>query len=219
MQSTVRNLWGCLSGRNALYHIAAIVITYVFVVTKIDWNFLILSQEYGPAAMLFAADLLGYLFPVAITGYFVYRGWRHRSVAARVIAQALAQSVILGVFVAGVYKSIAGRPSPPHHGVLIDISNEFNFGFMQENILGGWPSSHAAVAFALAFCLVTLFPKKKLMHIAVILLAGFIGLGVALGFHWLSELIAGTLIGITIGVTVGRSHRAELVAAKNTQKK
>ena len=114
----------------------------------------------------------------------------------------------MALLVSMALKTFSGRASPPHHTFGADLafaddSAAFKFGFMNEPILGGWPSSHATVAFAVAFALVSALPKMRGLYVASFILAVFIGVGVTLGFHWLSELVAGALIGAGIGLWAG----------------
>jgi membrane-associated phospholipid phosphatase len=100
-----------------------------------------------------------------------------------------------------------GRISPPHHGPFdVDISGAFQFGFMNYQIIGGWPSSHAMVMFALATCVYVLFPESRRLVIGAYLLAFFVGIGVTFGFHWLSEFIAGACFGVIVGRVVGEIY-------------
>ena len=89
------------------------------------------------------------------------------------IAWALAQSAILAYLVTSGCKAITGRRPPPFHGhverlaldgpALADSSHGFQFGFLRGGIFWGWPSGHTTVAFAMAVCLMTLYPKNRLI--------------------------------------------------------
>jgi membrane-associated phospholipid phosphatase len=188
--------------------IAAAILTALFVVLGLDWFYFVWIQNMHPFGPLMAADGLGYAFPfllplglIAAAGLRPGRGYFPAAIATLVAAGlAIAVSVAL--------KSLAGRASPPHHTfgadlALADNSAGFDFGFMNEAILGGWPSSHATVAFAATFALAAALPQARGLHYVNFALAAFIGVGVTLGFHWLSEFISGALIGTSIGIWVG----------------
>jgi membrane-associated phospholipid phosphatase len=87
---------------------------------------------------------------------------------------------------------------------MIDNSADFHFGFMQGEMLGGWPSSHATVAFAIASYIIAAHPKQPYVKPLMYGYSALIALGVAVGFHWLSEAIAGAMLGILIGTTVAK---------------
>jgi membrane-associated phospholipid phosphatase len=73
----------------------------------------------------------------------------------------------------------------------------------------GWPSSHTTVAFAMAACLITLYPGNKKLILFASLYAFYIGLGVSVTIHWFSEFVAGAIIGSVIGMVVGRSFKSK----------
>ena len=93
---------------------------------------------------------------------------------------------------------------------LTDSSHGFQLGFLKGGIFWGWPSSHATIAFAMSVCLITLFPKTKLMVALALIYALYVGLAVSVSIHWLSEFVAGAIIGSVIGRVVGASYRARL---------
>lgn len=63
-----------------------------------------------------------------------------------------------------------------------------------------FPSGHAATAFAAAWILAARFPRWRWPLLA---LASLVALSrVVLGAHWPSDIAAGALIGITVGITL-----------------
>ena len=91
--------------------------------------------------------------------------------------------------------------------MLIDNSNGFDFGFMNHHVIGGWPSSHTTIAFALAVALSLMLPKRWYVHTVLFGTALFIGIGVTFGYHWLSEFVAGACLGTAIGLVVGGHYK------------
>ena len=91
---------------------------------------------------------------------------------------------------------------------LTDTSHGFQFGFFKGGVFLGWPSSHTTVAFAMSVCLITLYPKNKLLTVLALIYAIYVGLGVSVSIHWLSEFVAGAIIGSVVGLAVGRSFRS-----------
>ena len=114
-------------------------------------------------------------------------------------------STVTAFFVSYLYKTLSGRTSPPFHELSINISNQFHFGFMQGEMIGGWPSSHTAIAFAIAFSFLVITPKWRKTSLLAGAFAIFVGFSESIGFHWLSEVISGAIIGSMIGYVVGKS--------------
>lgn len=123
-------------------------------------------------------------------------------------AWAVGQAAFIGWFISSCYKVLTGRDHLPHD-VATDTSRIFRFGFLRHGIFWGWPSSHTAVAFAMAFTVPALFPQKRWLGAAAILYALYIGVGVSMTIHWFSDFVAGTLIGTAIGRTVGKSFSVQ----------
>jgi hypothetical protein len=62
-------------------------------------------------------------------------------------------------------------------------------------------------AFAAAATIAGIYRDNIWVQIGAYSYAAFIGLGVSLNVHWASDVLAGLLIGIAIGRTVGDSFR------------
>jgi len=107
------------------------------------------------------------------------------------------------------YKVFTGRPSPLYFltATSADISKVFQFGFWRGGAFTGWPSSHTAAAFAIAVTVIILYPRNKLILTLAIVYAFFIGFGASISFHWLSDCVAGAIIGIVIGTVVGKAFK------------
>jgi membrane-associated phospholipid phosphatase len=84
------------------------------------------------------------------------------------------------------------------------------------NAVGGWPSSHTANAFAAAAVITEIYADSLFLKIFLYSYATLIGVGVTLNVHWVSEAIAGALIGYAVGKTVGRDFNRLL---HNTNRK
>lgn len=123
-------------------------------------------------------------------------------------ACAIGQAALIAWFISSCYKALTGRDPLPHT-IRTDTSHIFRFGFLRHGIFWGWPSSHTAVAFAMAVTLFILLPRKKRLGIAAIIYAFYIGVGVSMTIHWFSDFAAGVLIGTVIGLTVGKSFARE----------
>ncbi len=183
--------------------LCGVFVTYLCVTTGFDWWYFRFTWEYVPRAFLFIADGLVFLIPLlVILGLCIY-GKRKQNKHYTQAGISVGLAVLSGFIVSMGIKVFTGRISPPHHGPFdVDISGAFQFGFMEHHIMGGWPSSHATVMFALAACLCACFPQKLWMMIVVYALALFVGIGVTFGFHWFSEFLIGALLGYVVGKSV-----------------
>ncbi len=209
-----KNLIGIFSGRNLLWHLLAIVLTFIIVETGFDWKFFIYVAGVPWRIDFLPALMLGTILPFLVPLGFLLVSFILKNKKALRVGFAEAEAVISGLLIAGAYKAFTGRIQPPHHfhaGVfdaskLTDISHDFRFGFLRHGVFWGWPSSHTTLAFAMAVAICVVLPKNKTVHAIALLYALFVGIGVAVtGIHWFSEFIAGAIIGSVIGFVVGRS--------------
>jgi hypothetical protein len=221
---TLRRIFVGTSGKNLCAHLLAIGLTAACVVSGLDWQYFVFVSTYVPQAFLFIADIAGFLvpiiLPVALILFARYTKKMHAGKNAvgtgdvRNVGLHLGKAVVYAFCVSLFYKALSGRTSPPHHhgdgaqvGTLADTSADFHLGFMQGEMLGGWPSSHTTIACAMAAVVVASFPKRRIVHVAAYAYAAFIALGVSFGFHWLSEIVAGALIGTVVGREVMRGNK------------
>ena len=214
-----KNVIAIFSGRNFFYHVLAIVLTILIVVSGSDWAYYRSTRGEMFARLAFPAIMIGTILPVLGTLALIIIGTVRRNLRLITTAWALGQAGILGYLISICYKAFTGRIPPPFRGFrmsaqnlqsLNDTSHGFQLGFLKGGIFWGWPSSHTTVSFAMSVCLITLFPKNKKLVILALLYAFYVGLGVSVSIHWLSEFVAGAIIGSVIGVVVGRSFKTEL---------
>jgi hypothetical protein len=62
----------------------------------------------------------------------------------------------------------------------------------------------------MAFTLIGLFPKNKIIKLLSIIYAFYIGIGVSFSIHWLSDCVAGGIIGYVIGNVVAKNYERQL---------
>lgn len=186
-------------GRNIWAHVLAVCITGALVILGIDWNYFLYMHAHASPEILFLADLIGIVVPIALPAALVIEGRRRKDPRLERAGWMIAEAELAAFLIVLAYKSVAGRVSPPFFGPFVDASWEFNFGFLRESVYGGWPSSHTAVAFAAAASIAQLLHRHRLLRWSVFGYAAFIGLSEAIGFHWFSEVIAGALIGTVVG--------------------
>lgn len=186
--------------RHLVLLLLGVVLTYLCVASGFDWWYFLFAWEYVPRFVLFIADGLGFLIPFLVPlGLFVY-GKRKQNNRYTRAGMAVMLAALVGFISSMCIKVFTGRISPPHHGPFdIDISGAFQFGFMEYQIIGGWPSSHATVMFALTACLVACFPRKRFVAVCAYSAATFVGVGVTFGFHWFSEFLMGAVLGFVLG--------------------
>jgi hypothetical protein len=213
-----RNVMAIFSGRNLWWHALAIGLTLAIVSSGGDWAYYLSTRGELFLRLARPAIMLGTLLPVLGTLGILTVGEVRKNRRLITTAWALGQAAILGYCISCGYKAFTGRIPPPfrgfrmsaaNEGSLVDSSHGFQFGFLKGGIFWGWPSSHTTVTFAMAACLVALYPKNKILVLATALYALYIGLGVSVTIHWLSEFVAGAIIGSVIGTVVGGSFKTK----------
>lgn len=94
--------------------------------------------------------------------------------------------------------------------------NDFNFNPF--DIAGGlrWPSGHTASNIAIVSALVAFYPDEPWLAAIGYPIALAIGIGMIEGdYHWLSDVVAGGLMGHAIGWSIGRNFRKRYDARRN----
>jgi membrane-associated phospholipid phosphatase len=192
--------------RYLLWHAAAIILTYLSVASGFDWYYFSHTRFGNLFALTMPAAVAGFFLPIIVPMALYYWGeWRGSRRLMRV-AVTIAQAEALGWIVSSLYKAFTGRLQPEllPSGVLDDISRQFNFGFWENGIFWGWPSSHTTVAFAGVAALICLYPKNRPLALAAGAYALYIGLGVSVSVHWFSDFLAGAILGTLIGAVTAR---------------
>ena len=135
---------------------------------------------------------------------------------------AAAQAVLVSFAATNLLKAVTGR-LPPDAETPPGVdrrSRHFRFGFLRGGVFHGWPSGHVMTNMALAASLGSYYGESRRVRYfgygwaAYVMAAATIGdQG---GVHWLSDVVAGGLMGWTIGKVVGEgfaSGRLQPVAA------
>jgi|SRR6185369_8886145 len=211
----LENIRTIFSGYRLIGHFTAIMLTYIFVTSGFDWNYLTTAPAYLSRTYFFPALFLGTLFPVLVPLVLYIWGKITEDREVKATAFAVGQAALLGSLISSFYKAITGR-IPPHvlrtaENALptVDISHGFQFGFFRGGIFWGWPSSHTTIAFAMAVAFTYLFARKGKWAYLALLYALYVGVAVSFTIHWFSEFIAGAIIGSIIGMVVARSFSIE----------
>ena len=203
LRSLPRNIVNSFRGWKFFFLLAAIAVTFAIVETGTDWNYLLWVRDPHLNKMFFPAVIIGAFVPVSLPLFLIVVGSLFNTPKTAVVGWALGQAALIGSICSSLLKAFTGRLQPDLANLLVDSSHGFQFGFMNHGIFWCWPSSHTTIAFAMALTLCYLFPKNKHISFYAVIYAFYIGVGVSLSIHWLSEFIAGAFIGIAIGITVG----------------
>jgi membrane-associated phospholipid phosphatase len=186
-----------------LNYLAAGVLTYFIVKSGMDWAWYSFSHAHIWIFYTgFISVIAGQFLPIIVPLWLYISGRRKKDIAKQITGLALGQAAILGWAVSSFIKIFTGRMPPEFFVKSINNSNGFRFGFYRGGAFNGWPSSHTTVAFALALTLIGLYPNNKTVKIGAWIFALAIGLGVSVNIHWLSDVVAGALIGYAIGKTI-----------------
>jgi len=214
-----RNVVAIFSGRNLLWHAAAIGLTIAIVTSGGDWAYYRWTRAEAFFVLARPALGLGTLMPVLWPLALLVSGLALKNRRLITTAWALGQAALLAYLITSCYKAITGRRPPAFHGhvgtlalsgsALTDSSHGFQFGFLKGGIFWGWPSGHTTVAFSMAICLIIFHPKNKVIVFSALVYTFYIGFAVSVTIHWFSEFAAGAIIGSVIGMTVGRSFRTQ----------
>jgi len=198
-------------GYNIVFHILAILLTYLIVRSGLDWTYHTFFRHSVIYPFFFlGAGILGFILPVFVPLSLLAIGKIRQNKQTINTAWAMGQAAMLGLLISWFYKVFTGRSGPEImvSGPLSDISHVFRFGILRGGIFWGWPSSQTMIVVSVAVTLIFLYPKNKKIIISAALIALYIGFGASISFHWFSDCLAGTLIGTVIGITVGRSFKA-----------
>jgi len=199
-----RNLMGCFKGWKLVWHLVAILLTVILVMSGFDWRYFLATRNPALRLWMFPAVIIGGLLPFYLPLILLAIGFVARNAKVMLTGWAVGQAELIAALIVIAYKAFTGRAHPAHN-VGADISHVFHFGFLLGGVFWGWPSSHTTIAFAMAVTVFTLFPKQRWLGIVAILYACYIGIGVSMTIHWFSDFVAGAIIGSVIGTVVGKS--------------
>ena len=203
LRGIVQNFIAVFKGKNLLWHVLAIVLTAVLVFSGADWAFFEHTRSGIFRFLIWSAGIGGFFVPFIVPIALYFWGEFRRDRRLMDMGAAVGQAAVIAYVVSSIYKAFTGRMQPEFltNYSSVDITRDFHFGFWQNGIFWGWPSSHTAVAFAAAFVFVFL-ARNVAMRVIAIVYAVFIAIGAGIGFHWLSDVVAGALFGILIAMIV-----------------
>jgi membrane-associated phospholipid phosphatase len=99
-------------------------------------------------------------------------------------------------------KIVFGRPVPLTHAA---PGGQMIFDFFQGDNHSSFPSGHMALLGAFASILWQSYPRARPILISLLCLAG--AAIVAGNWHYVSDIIAGAVLGLTVGAAMGRFRR------------
>ncbi len=191
------------------WHVLAIVLTAVCVLSGFDWWYFEQTRGSLMLSLTLPAAIIGWYIPIIVpVGLYVW-GEVRKCAADIIAATAVAQAGIIGYLVSILYKTFTGRQQPEFYTYTssLDVSKDFNFGILEHGVFWGWPSSHVAVAFAMVTALVMMYPQNTWVRYLAPLYAVYIWFGVSISIHWFSDALAGAIFGTLVGIVVARSFR------------
>jgi membrane-associated phospholipid phosphatase len=206
-----RHMVGSFTYNYGLNYIVGTAATYGLVESGVDWRWYRNAKDHPWISNTGRISVTtGPIVSVAVPlGLYLY-GRSERDIDMQITGLALGQAAIDAAVITSVLKAFTGRAGPQHNLGLKDYSNDFRFGFLRGGIYQGWPSSHTATAYAMATALIGLYPDNIAVKIGGLTYATLIGVGVSTNIHWLSDFVAGGLIGYAIGTIVGNDFRSLL---------
>ena len=124
--------------------------------------------------------------------------WRRRELIQEVALRCLGAYAISGIAAQG-FKHVLGRPRPR---LTDDSTAQWGPSFV-----GGFdafPSGHTTCAFALAAVLSTFYPRWRTVFFVLACLVA--AARVVRGSHWVTDVVAGALLGTFVGVWMATLH-------------
>jgi hypothetical protein len=211
------NLAESFTGQNLALHAGAVASTYGIVQAGWDYDVHHYFRENPSVGTLGSPSAaIGALAPILTAGSLWAYGKSKDQPEVVVAGSAVAQAVGITFTYHELLKAFTGRPAP--QGVpeseMEDHSRTFRFGFLRGGLFWGWPSGHLSTNTAAVVSLSAFYSDSKPISVAKYAWVGYMFYGVVShnggSMHWLSDAVAGTLMGYAIGRTVGDGFRERM---------
>jgi membrane-associated phospholipid phosphatase len=212
-------LLGSFTWPSVLWHVSAVVVTPPLVYT-LDEPVQEALQHPSAVRQSFAEAMLvvGAITPVAIPLTLYLSGLAVEDSELATAGAAALQAAAVQALVVVTLKWLTDRAGPYPDGDpqqkralgFRDSKSASDFNFNPFDLSGGlrWPSGHTASNVALVSSLVAFYPDEIWLPAIGYPFALMIGVAMIDGdYHWLSDVVAGALIGHVIGWTIGRNFR------------
>lgn len=189
---------------------AACISTWIIVAANFDAAYFVRARVSPLYGFFSLAGMLGFVMPFLVWLVLLATGTLSRNGRLRTAAWVSAAGSFAGYAVSTFVKVFTGRIPPPHtiSDNVVALSHGFRFGILKGGVFWGWPSSHTATAFGMAVALAVFCKDKKWVVVIAIIYALYIAIGASMSFHWLSDVVAGLILGCVLGVAVGKAFRA-----------
>ncbi len=198
------------TGWPLLVHSGAIAATWLLIVSETDagierWAN---RQNETISAIISAPPLIaGFVVPALVPLWMI----RSDDMRIRNGGIAVGQAVGITFAMVNILKAVTGRIPPDRIPPedMVERSRVFNWGFLREGVFTGWPSGHTITNMAMASALANYFHDNRTVKITSYGWAFYVAFaatyGVQGGVHWLSDVVAGGMMGWIIGRTIGKS--------------
>src|SRR5271167_686900 len=127
------NLLDCFKDRVIFWHLAAIALTVILVMSGFDWLWFASTRSEMLRRWMFPAVRIGGGLPIVLPVLLLAVGGIARSARTMLAGWAVGQAEIIGGMVAAGYKAVTGRTHPPHVADA-DLSHVFRFGFLRGGV-------------------------------------------------------------------------------------
>ncbi len=122
-----RNLIGCFKGRMILWHIAAIVLTAILVLSGFDWFYFCSTRGPLLRQWMFPAAPIGGLVPLVLPLVLIVSCFIISRARLSLTGWAIGQAELIGSIISSAYKAFTGRVHPAMHETGADISHVVPF--------------------------------------------------------------------------------------------
>jgi len=213
-----QNLTDCFWGTSTYFHLGAFATTFVMVKTPADRNIQTYFEKENPLGQPFAFAMLrlgdATTFVLGVSGYLLGLWQDHRRFTGA--AAAATQAVLVNGAYVGSLKVITGRHRPGENANADDFFPSWDERIDNFRFRHSYPSGHTSSAFAFVASQHAYYREHKWIPWLGYPIATAIGVGMVEGdYHWMSEVVAGAIIGTTIGYITGRNFRAEYDKRQN----
>ena len=216
-----KNYLDSFIGTSSLVHLGAIGATWLLIETGTDAEIERWAERQSETGTIITSvpGLLGGMLAPAVVPLsmlFLSDDKKIQDAGA-----AVGQAVLIAWSANTLLKAITER-IPPDEDPPADFqkrSEKFDFGFLNNGVFNGWPSGHAMTNMAMATALATYFHDSSTIQYLAYAWAGYVMISVTVGVqggvHWISDTIAGGLMGWVIGKTVAHAF----INAEENEKK
>src|SRR3989338_2645391 len=130
-------------GNSIFYHIAAVVLTYVLVVSGFDWYFFEVTRSPYFYPLTMAAGIGGFFVPVLVPIGMYLLGEIRKNTSLIAHGALCAQAIVIAWVVTSFYKALTGGIDPEFlpQTSFLDGCRDFNFGPLQQRLFWGWRPS------------------------------------------------------------------------------